>query len=65
MEARILQAETVRDTCRVTVEDPGVVTDHLCLQEAYEALKEAEQKVAKLYARWADLEAKRQACAVR
>ena len=34
------------------------------LGEAYEVLKEAEQKVAKLYARWADLEAKRQACSV-
>ena len=64
MEARILQAETVRDTCRVKVEDPTVVIDHLRLQEAYEVLKEAEQKVAKLYARWAELEAKRQACLV-
>jgi ATP-binding cassette subfamily F protein uup len=64
MEARILQAETVRDTCRVKVEDPTVVIDYLRLQEAYEVLKEAEQKVAKLYARWAELEAKRQACLV-
>jgi ATP-binding cassette subfamily F protein uup len=64
METRILQAETVRDTCRVKVEDPMVVIDHLRLQEAYEALKEAEQKVAKLYARWAELEAKRQASLV-
>ena len=62
MEARILQAETVRDTCRGQVEDPAVATDHLRLQEAYEVLKEAEQEVAKLYARWADLEAKREAC---
>jgi hypothetical protein len=45
----------------VKVEDPMVVTDHLRLQEAYEVLKEAEQNVAKLYARWAELEAKRQA----
>jgi ATP-binding cassette subfamily F protein uup len=64
IEARILQAETVRDTCRVNIEDPAVVSDHLRLQEAYAVLKEAEQKVAKLYARWADLEAKRQACSV-
>jgi phage shock protein A len=48
----------------VKVEDPTVVIDHLRLQEAYEVLKEAEQKVAKLYARWAELEAKRQACLV-
>ena len=42
MEARILQAETVRDTCRVKVEDPMVATDHLRLQEAYDVLKEAD-----------------------
>ncbi len=59
MEARILQAETVRDTCRVKVEDPMVATDHLRLQEAYDVLKEAERKVERLYARWAELEAKR------
>ena len=63
MEARILQAETVRDTCRVKVEDPTVGTDHLRLQEAYDVLKEAERKVERLYARWAELEAKRQAYA--
>ncbi len=61
MEANIFQAETVLGTCRTNVEDPSVVTDHLRLQEAYVVLKEAEQKVAKLYARWAELEAKHQA----
>ncbi len=61
MEAKILQAETVLETCRVNVEDPAVVTDHIRLQEAYGVLKEAEQKVAKFYARWAELEAKHKA----
>jgi len=59
MEERIHQAEAVCEACRVKVEDPTVVTDHLRLQEAYGALKEAERKVEKLYARWAELEAKR------
>ncbi len=61
MEAKILQAETVLETCRANVEDPTVATDHLRLQEAYGVLKEAEQKVAKFYARWAELEAKHKA----
>ena len=43
--------------CRVKVEDPTVASDHLRLQGAYEALEEAEQKVERLYARWAELEA--------
>ena len=60
MEARILEAETTRDTCRRKTEDPSVVTNHIKLQETYDALKEAEQKVEHLYARWAELEAKRQ-----
>jgi hypothetical protein len=47
----------------VKVEDPTVGTDHLRLQEAYDVLKEAERKVERLYARWAELEAKRQAYA--
>jgi ATP-binding cassette subfamily F protein uup len=60
MEARILQAETACNACRVNVEDPTVASDHLRLQEAYEGLKDAERKVERLYARWAELEAKRQ-----
>jgi len=60
MEERIHQAEAVCEACRVKAEDPAVVTDHLRLQEACGVLKEAERKVEKLYARWAELEAKRQ-----
>ena len=51
------------DACRVKVEEPTVASDHLRLQEAYESLKDAERKVERLYARWAELEAKRQAYA--
>jgi len=61
MEKHILNAETTRDACRAKAEEPTVASDHLPLQEAYEALKEAERKVERLYARWAELEAKRQA----
>ncbi len=61
MERGILTAETACGVCRVKVEDPTVVSDHLRLQEAYDALKEAEREVERLYARWAELEAKRQA----
>jgi ATP-binding cassette subfamily F protein uup len=63
MEKRILEAETAREACRGKVEEPTVASDHLRLQEAYEALQDAEQKVERLYARWAELEAKRQAYA--
>ena len=61
MERGILAAETACGVCRVKVEDPTVASDHLRLQDAYDALKEAERKVERLYARWAELEAKRQA----
>ena len=61
MEERILHAEMARDACHAKVEDPAVATDHLRLQEAYDLLKDAEQEVERLYARWAELEAKHQA----
>ncbi len=61
MEKRILHAETTRDACRAKVEEPAVASDHLRLQEAYDVLREAEQEVERLYARWAELENKYQA----
>jgi ATP-binding cassette subfamily F protein uup len=60
LEKCILDAEHARDACRAAVEDSTVASDHLRLQEVSEVLKEAEQKVERLYARWAELEAKRQ-----
>jgi ATP-binding cassette subfamily F protein uup len=65
MEKKIFEAETTRDACRAKVEEPAVASDHLRLQEAYEHLKEAEQVVERLYARWAELEAKHQASSSR
>lgn len=61
MEQKILEAETVRDTCRGKVEERTVASDHLRLQEAFEVLKQAERDVERLYARWAVLEEKHQA----
>jgi ATP-binding cassette subfamily F protein uup len=58
LEKCILDAEHARDACRAAVEDSTVASDHLRLQEVSEVLKEAEQKVERLYARWAELEAK-------
>ncbi len=60
MEARILEAETDRDACRIQTENPAVVTDHVKLEKAYEALKSAEQIVEQLYKRWSALEALQQ-----
>jgi len=60
MEGRILEAETQRDTCQAIINDPTIASDHVKIQEAYDAVKEAEQTVSRLYARWATLEAKRQ-----
>ena len=58
LETRIVDAETIAETCRANVADPAVATDHLKLQEAYEAQTSAENEVERLYARWAELEAK-------
>ncbi len=60
MEARILEAETTREACQTQTEDPAVATDHVKLQEAFNALKTANQVVEQLYARWAELEAKQE-----
>ncbi len=65
MEQRILEAETTREMCHQKIEEPTVASDHLRLQEAYDLLKEAEQEIERLYARWAVLEAKYQAYAKR
>jgi len=65
MEKNIFDAEMARDVLRAKVEDPAVASDHLRLQEAYDGLKEGEQEVERLYARWAELETKFQAYANR
>ena len=60
IEERILEAEDRLERCRATLNDPKVASDHEKVQEAYDELKTAEQDVERLYARWAELEAKLQ-----
>jgi ATP-binding cassette subfamily F protein uup len=58
MEAAILEAERVVEACRRAVEDPAIVSDPAALEQRYAALEAAETAVERLYARWAELEAK-------
>ena len=58
MERAILDAESTADACYQAVEDPGIAADPAALQARYAALEAARAEVARLYARWAELEAK-------
>ncbi|MDH4195450.1 MAG: ATP-binding cassette domain-containing protein, partial [Nitrospirota bacterium] len=60
IEKRVLDAEAALERCRADTENPKIASNHLQLQEAYEALKAAEQEVERLYTLWAELEAKQQ-----
>jgi ATP-binding cassette subfamily F protein uup len=58
MEAAIVAAEGVADACRREAEDPAIASDPAALQARYAALDAARADVNRLYARWAELEAK-------
>jgi ATP-binding cassette subfamily F protein uup len=58
MEARILEAEGRLEACREAAADPAVAADHQALAARVEALTAAQAEVDRLYARWAELEAK-------
>lgn len=58
MEARILAAEGDLEAVRAEMQAPDVVSDGLRLHECYRKMQAAEARVAELYARWAELEAK-------
>jgi ABC transport system ATP-binding/permease protein len=58
MEQAILDAETALRTWEAAVEDPAIASDPAALQARYAALEEARGAVDRLYARWAELEAK-------
>jgi ATP-binding cassette subfamily F protein uup len=58
MEGAILEAENRLAAAQAGVEDPAVATDPAALQERCNELEKARQAVEKLYARWAELEAK-------
>ena len=59
MEAAILAAEAARDAHESATHDPAVATDAAVLAERYRALEDATAAVDRLYARWAELDAKR------
>ena len=58
MEQAILEAERVLGACQRAVEDPAIASDPVALQERYAALETARAEVDRLYARWAELEAR-------
>ncbi|HUQ91945.1 MAG TPA: ABC-F family ATP-binding cassette domain-containing protein [Bryobacteraceae bacterium] len=58
IEDRVAEAEAALEAKRSALENPAVVRDGRALQDAYQALQEAQQNVDELYARWAELEKK-------
>jgi ATP-binding cassette subfamily F protein uup len=58
MEARILQAEEKAGALRAGLQSAEVFSDVARLRRHHQELEAAEQEVADLYARWAELEAK-------
>ncbi len=59
IEAKILKAEERVATCQAAVNDPAIASSASDLQERYAALHAAQSEVERLYARWAELDAKR------
>jgi ATP-binding cassette subfamily F protein uup len=59
MESRILEAESELEAARADIQSPEVVSDGDRLRAAYARLQACEARVAELYERWAELEAKR------
>ena len=59
IEAKIEAAEEEVTTLERRLEDPAVASDAARLQEVWNALPPAREKVAALYARWEELEARR------
>ena len=60
LEAKVLDAEARLAEARCQAEDPSIAADAGALQRRLEALAEVEKEVDRLYARWAELEAKQQ-----
>ena len=58
MEEAIVSAERAVEARRREAEDPAIVSDPVALQERYAALEVARADVERLYARWAELEAR-------
>jgi ATP-binding cassette subfamily F protein uup len=58
MEARILEAEAALEALHDEMQSPEVVSDGPRLQACYQKVESLQTKVAELYGRWAELEAK-------
>jgi ATP-binding cassette subfamily F protein uup len=58
MEATILDAESKVESLQASVAEPAIANDHVKARDAYAALGAAQAEVERLYARWAELEAK-------
>jgi ATP-binding cassette subfamily F protein uup len=58
MEGAILAAESAVVAANAAAHDPAIATDAAGLREALARLEAAQSEVERLYARWADLEAK-------
>jgi ATP-binding cassette subfamily F protein uup len=58
MEQAILEAEKAVEASRDAAEDPTIASNPAALQERYTALDAARAAVDRLYARWAELEAR-------
>jgi len=60
IEQAIEEAEKQLEHVRRTLEDPQIAADAAKLGQAHEQFLDAEQEVQRLYARWAELDLKRQ-----
>jgi ATP-binding cassette subfamily F protein uup len=58
MDSAIHAAEAAMEAARAAAEDPAIASDPGALGERYAALETARVEVDRLYARWAELEAK-------
>jgi ATP-binding cassette subfamily F protein uup len=58
MERAIRDADRAVEACQRGVEDPAIASDPTALQQRYAAVEAARAEVNRLYARWAELEAK-------
>jgi ATP-binding cassette subfamily F protein uup len=59
IEQRVAEAEELLQQKRVQLEDPEIVSDSQRLVKAHAEMEEAQGKVDTLYARWAELEKKK------
>ncbi len=59
IEQRVADAEQILQSKRVQLEDPEIVSDGPRLVTAHAEMEEAQEKVDTLYARWAELEKKK------